>query len=216
MKLFTELTEDVKFIVEEKEGKKQYFIEGYFLQAVDPNRNRRSYPLDIMEQAVATYQKEYIDMNRAFGELGHPEGPTVNLDRASHMIKSLTQEGNYWKGKAKILDETPMGKIVKALLDEGANLGVSSRGMGSLVEQNGIKIVQKDFILSTAADIVSDPSSQKAWVQGIMEGKEWAYNASTGTWMVAEAIKEEIKRLPAKVVAENQAAYFERLLKSVK
>jgi len=215
MKLFTELNEDVQFIVEEKEGKKQYFIEGYFLQAVDPNRNKRSYPLDIMEREVTRYTEEYINKNRAFGELGHPEGPTVNLDRASHMIKSLVQEGNYWIGKAKILD-TPMGKIVKNLLDEGANLGVSSRGMGSLVEQNGIKIVQKDFMLSTAADIVSDPSSQKAWVQGIMEGKEWAWNASTGTWMVAEAIKEEIKRLPAKVVAENQANYFARLLKSVK
>lgn len=215
MKLFTELNEDVQFIVEEKEGKKQYFIEGYFLQAVDPNRNKRSYPLDIMEAEVARYRTEYIDKNRAFGELGHPEGPTVNLDRASHMIKSLTQEGNYWIGKAKILD-TPMGKIVKNLLDEGANLGVSSRGMGSLVEQNGIKIVQRDFQLATAADIVSDPSSQKAWVQGIMEGKEWAWNAGTGTWMVAEAIQQEIKRLPAKVVAENQAAYFERLLKSVK
>jgi hypothetical protein len=215
MKLFTELNEDVQIIVEEKEGKKQYFIEGYFLQAVDPNRNKRSYPLDIMEREVARYKAEYIDKNRAFGELGHPEGPTVNLDRASHMIKSLTQEGNYFLGKAKILD-TPMGRIVKNLLDEGASLGVSSRGMGSLVEQNGIKIVQQDFILATAADIVSDPSSQKAWVQGIMENKEWAFNANTGTWMVAEAIQQEIKRLPAKVVAENQAAYFERLLKSVK
>jgi len=215
MKLFTELNEDIQWIVEEKEGKKQYFIEGYFLQAVDPNRNKRSYPLDIMEREVARYRTEFIEKNRAFGELGHPEGPTVNLDRASHMIKSLTQEGNYFLGKAKILD-TPMGKIVKSLLDEGACLGVSSRGMGSLVEQNGIKIVQNDFMLSTAADIVSDPSSQKAWVQGIMENKEWAFNASTGTWMVAEAIQQEIKRLPAKVVAENQAAYFERLLKSVK
>lgn len=215
MKLFTEINEDVKFLTEEKDGAKAYFIEGPFLQAVVPNRNKRSYPFQVMENEVKRYTSEYIDKNRAMGELGHPEGPTVNLDRASHMIKSLVNEGNYWIGKAKILD-TPMGKIVKTLIDEGANLGVSSRGMGSLVEQNGIKIVQNDFILSTAADIVSDPSSQAAWVQGIMEGKEWAFNASTGTWMVAEQIKEEIKRLPAKQVALNQATYFERLLKSVK
>lgn len=215
MKLFTELNEDVKFLTEGSGAEKQYFIEGSFLQAVDPNRNRRSYPLNIMEAEVARYTTEYISKNRAFGELGHPEGPTVNLDRASHMIKSLVQEGNYWIGKAKIMD-TPMGRIVKTLIDEGATLGVSSRGMGSLVEANGIKVVQADFMLSTAADIVSDPSSQKAWVQGIMEGKEWAYNAGTGTWLVAEQIKEEIKRLPAKQVALNQAAYFDRLLKSIK
>lgn len=215
MKLISELNEDVQIIVEEKEGKKSYFIEGSFLQAVDPNRNKRSYPLHIMESEVKRYTEEYINKNRAFGELGHPEGPTVNLDRSSHMIKSLVQEGNYWIGRAKVID-TPMGRIVKTLIDEGASLGVSSRGMGSLVEQNGIKIVQADFILSTAGDIVSDPSSQKAWVQGIMEGKEWAYNNSTHTWMVAEVIKEEIKKLPAKQVALNQAAYFERLLKSVR
>lgn len=215
MKIIKELNEDVQVLIEEKDGKKKYFIEGYFLQAVDPNRNRRSYPLDIMEAEVGRYRTEFIDKKRAFGELGHPEGPTVNLDRTSHLIISLVQEGNYWKGKAKVLD-TPMGQIVKTFIDEGCQLGVSSRGMGSLVEHNGIKIVQKDFQLSTAADIVSDPSSQKAWVQGLMEEKEWVFNASTGSWMVAEAIKEEIKQISTKEVAARQADYFARWIKSIK
>lgn len=217
MKIISELIESTKVQIEEgKDGSpKSYFITGPFLQAVHENRNKRVYPLETMAKEVKQYTENYIDKKRAFGELGHPENPSINLDRVSHMILSLEQDGNYWNGKAKILD-TPMGKIVKSLIDEGANLGVSSRGMGSLKESNGIKVVQPDFTLSTAADIVSDPSSQKAWVQGIMENKEWAYNPMTESWIVVESIKEEIKKISAKQVALNQAKYFQSFLNSIK
>lgn len=217
MKLITELFESTKVVIEEgKEGSpKSYYIEGPFLQAVDQNRNKRVYPIDIMEREVNRYKTEYIDKNRAYGELGHPDTPSINLDRVSHRIITLEQDGNYWNGKAKIMD-TPMGKIAKNFIDEGCSLGVSSRGLGSLMEKDGVKFVQSDFMLTTAGDIVSDPSSQKAWVQGIMENKEWAYNVQTDSWIVVEAIKEEIKKMPAKVVAENQAKFFQRFLNSIK
>jgi hypothetical protein len=218
MKLISELlTESAKITIEEaKEGKpKQYFIEGIFLQAEEPNRNKRVYPKATMAKEVQRYTEEYINKNRAVGELGHPEGPTVNLDRASHKILSLKEEGNYWIGKAKVMD-TPNGRIVKSLIDEGVNLGVSSRGLGTLVEENGIKIVQNDFMLSTAADIVSDPSAQAAWVNGIMEGKEWAYNPTTGSWMVAEQAREIIKKTSTKNLAKTQAMVFEHFLKNLK
>ena len=172
MKLITEVTEDIQYISEEKNGKRNLYIEGVFLQSNLTNRNNRTYPKEIMRKEVDRYRTEQIDKKRAMGELGHPDGPTLNLDRVSHMITSLKEDGDNWIGKAKILD-TPMGNIVKNLMDEGAQLGVSSRGLGSIKEKNGINEVQDDFILSTAADIVADPSAPDAFVRGIMENKEW-------------------------------------------
>jgi len=176
VKLFSEAVEDVEFITEAKEnGGKNYKIRGIFMQADVKNRNGRVYPLDILEKEVTKYNKNFIRENRAFGELGHPEGPTVNLERVSHMITELHPDGKNFIGEAKIMD-TPMGKIVKNLMDEGAKLGVSSRGMGSLDSKNGANYVRDDFYLATAADIVADPSAPNAFVEGIMEGKEWVWN----------------------------------------
>ena len=174
MKLIKEVFETTNLIVEEKLGKgKQYFIEGVFLQSELKNRNGRMYPEKTMDKEVERYMKEYVEKNRAYGELGHPDTPSINLDRVSHLIVGLRKEGTNYIGKAKILD-TPMGKIAKGLLDGGANLGVSSRAMGSLKQNNeGIQVVQDDFMLSTAADIVADPSAPDAYVRGIMENKEW-------------------------------------------
>lgn len=174
MRLIKEVFETTNLIVEEKLGKgKQYFIEGVFLQSELKNRNGRMYPEKTMDKEVDRYMKEYVEKNRAYGELGHPDTPSINLDRVSHLIVGLRKEGTNYIGKAKILD-TPMGKIAKGLLDGGANLGVSSRAMGSLKQNNeGIQVVQDDFMLSTAADIVADPSAPDAYVRGIMENKEW-------------------------------------------
>ena len=177
VKLFSEAIEDVEFITEAKDnsGGKNYKIRGIFMQADVKNRNGRVYPMDILEKEVTKYNKNFIKENRAFGELGHPEGPTVNLERVSHMITELHPDGKNFIGEAKIMD-TPMGKIVKNLMDEGAKLGVSSRGMGSLDSKNGANYVRDDFYLATAADIVADPSAPNAFVEGIMEGKEWVWN----------------------------------------
>jgi len=175
VKLISEAVENVEFITEEKSGGKSYKIRGIFMQADVKNRNGRVYPLDILRKEVTKYNKNFIQQNRAFGELGHPDGPTVNLERVSHMITSLTPDGKNFIGEAKIM-ETPMGKIVKNLMDEGAKLGVSSRGMGSLNQKNGASYVRDDFYLATAADIVADPSAPNAFVEGIMEGKEWVWN----------------------------------------
>ena len=175
VKLISEAVENVEFITEEKKGGKSYKIRGIFMQADVKNRNGRIYPLDILRKEVTKYNKNFIQQNRAFGELGHPDGPTVNLERVSHMITSLTPDGKNFIGEAKIM-ETPMGKIVKNLMDEGAKLGVSSRGMGSLNQKNGASYVRDDFYLATAADIVADPSAPNAFVEGIMEGKEWVWN----------------------------------------
>ena len=176
MKLITENIEDVEYITEEtKDGKKVYSIKGVFMQADVKNRNGRVYPKDILTQEVIRYNKEFINNKRAFGELGHPEGPVVNLERVSHMINKLYPDGNNFIGEAKILD-TPYGKIVKNLIDEGAKLGVSSRGMGTLVHKDGANHVKDDFYLATAADIVADPSAPNAFVEGIMEGKEWVWS----------------------------------------
>ena len=173
MKLIKEHTESVKYLVEDKLGKgKEYFIEGVFLQANLKNRNGRMYPTEVLDKEVKRYNDEYVSKNRAFGELGHPDSPTINLDRVSHMIKSLKREGDNFIGRAKIMD-TPYGKIVKSLIDEGATLGVSSRGMGSLQQKGGVSLVQDDFTLATAADIVADPSAPNAFVEGVMESKEW-------------------------------------------
>jgi hypothetical protein len=217
MKLIKEHTEEVKLIVEAKDSKgtKDYFIEGVFLQSNLKNRNGRMYPKEILQNEVSRYNEQYITKNRAYGELGHPDSPTINLDRVSHMIKSLKLEGDNFIGRAKILD-TPYGKIVKSLIDEGAQLGVSSRGMGSLVQKNGMNLVQDDFMLATAADIVADPSAPDAFVEGVMEGAEWVYNASTNSWMMAEQIRSDIRKMTAKQLVESQARMFQTFLDSLK
>ncbi len=175
MKLITETTEDIRYLVEDsKDGKKSYYIEGIFMQSQKENRNGRVYPKQTLFNEVKRYNKEYVNNGRAMGELGHPEGPALNLERVSHIIRELKEDGNNVWGKAKILD-TPYGNIVKNLMDEGARLGVSSRGMGSLKQVNGVNEVQKDFMLS-AVDIVADPSAPDAFVNGIMEGKEWVWD----------------------------------------
>ena len=177
MKLICEVNEDIRYISEAKEdGKKQYFIEGIFMQGDIKNRNGRVYPAEVLDKEVSRYNKEYVTKNRAYGELGHPQGPTINLERVSHMITKLERDGSNFMGRAKIMTETPYGGIVKSLMDEGAQLGVSSRGMGSLKQnRQGVAEVQNDFYLATAADIVADPSAPDAFVQGIMEGKEWVW-----------------------------------------
>jgi hypothetical protein len=175
MKLITETIEDVKLLTEEKNGKKLLYIEGVFLQSELKNRNGRMYPFSVLEREVKRYNEEYVQSKRALGELGHPDGPTINLDRVSHRIISLKAEGNNFIGKAQILD-TPMGNIAKNLLGEGVRLGVSSRGMGSIQRSEDCNVVADDFMLTTAADIVADPSAPDAFVNGIMEGKEWVWD----------------------------------------
>ena len=171
MKLISEAIEDVEYITEEKNGKKQYKIKGIFMQADVKNRNGRIYPMEVLQKEVAKYNKNFIKENRAYGELGHPDGPTVNLERVSHMITELHPDGKNFVGEAKILG-TPMGEIVKDIINDGGKLGVSSRGMGSLNQKGGTNYVKDDFYLATAADIVADPSAPNAFVEGIMEGKE--------------------------------------------
>jgi len=197
MKLITEEIESVKIITEESDGKQSLYITGPFLQAEVTNRNNRCYPFQILEREVKRYNDNFIKKGRALGELGHPNGPTVNLDRVSHMITSLKPEGNNFIGKAKILD-TPMGNIAKSLIESGVTLGVSTRGVGSLVEKNGIKYVADDFMLSTAADIVADPSAPDAFVQGIMEGKEWVWDGDILREMNASNTKKRIESLSRK------------------
>jgi|TARA_R100000005_G_C4971699_1_gene184431 hypothetical protein len=175
MKLITENIEEVKLLTEEKDGQKHLYIEGVFLQSEVRNRNGRVYPFSVLEKEVGRYNEEYVTKGRALGELGHPDGPTVNLDRVSHRITSLKAEGNNFVGKARILD-TPMGNIAKSLLGEGVKLGVSSRGMGSIDKREDANYVMDDFMLATAADIVADPSAPDAFVNGIMEGKEWVWD----------------------------------------
>lgn len=175
MKLITENIEEVKLLTEEKDGQKHLYIEGVFLQSEVKNRNGRVYPFSVLEKEVGRYNEEYVTKGRALGELGHPDGPTVNLDRVSHRIMSLKAEGNNFVGKARILD-TPMGNIAKSLLGEGVKLGVSSRGMGSIDRRENANYVMDDFMLATAADIVADPSAPDAFVNGIMEGKEWVWD----------------------------------------
>ena len=189
LKLISEAVEEVEYITEEKDGKKNYKIKGVFMQADIKNRNGRVYPQEVLQKEVAKYNKNFIKENRAFGELGHPDGPTVNLERVSHMITDLYPDGKNFIGEAKIMS-TPMGNIVKNLMDEGAKLGVSSRGMGSLESRNGANYVKDDFYLATAADIVADPSAPNAFVEGIMEGKEWVWNNGN----IVEAHVAELKQ----------------------
>ena len=176
MKLISEHLDTIEFITEDDgDGKKNYKIKGVFMEADIKNRNNRMYPMNVLEKEVKRYNKEYVQQKRAFGELGHPDGPTVNLERVSHMITKLYPDGKQFVGEAKVMD-TPYGKIVKNLIDEGAKLGVSSRGMGSLEPQRDMHVVKDDFYLATAADIVADPSAPNAFVEGIMEGKEWVWD----------------------------------------
>lgn len=216
MKLIAELNEDVKYLVEDKgNGKKAYFIEGIFLQGNRQNRNNRVYATETLDKEVARYNKEYVKENRAFGELGHPSGPTINLERVSHMIKSLERDGDNFIGKAKITD-TPYGNIVKNLMDEGAKLGVSSRGLGSLKEnKSGVMEVQDDFFLATAADIVADPSAPDAFVRGIMEGVEWVWDNGILKAAQLEQMKREIQRTPSKRLEEAKLNVFKNFLSSL-
>ena len=208
MKLITETIEDIDLIVEgNNKGGKDYKIKGVFMQADIKNRNGRVYPVQTLAKEVARYTKEFINKKRAFGELGHPDGPTVNLERVSHMITSLKPEGKNFIGEAKVMD-TPYGKIVKNLIDEGAQLGVSSRGMGSIQQSQGRNVVGKDFYLATAADIVADPSAPDAFVEGIMENKEWVWDNGILKSIEVEQYKEEIERTKRNKLAEVKANIF--------
>ena len=213
VKLISEEIQDVDYLVEETEGgKKDYKIKGIFMQADVKNRNGRVYPMEVLQKEVNRYNKEYIREKRAFGELGHPDGPTVNLERASHMITALYPDGKNFIGEAKIL-KTPMGEIVKSLMDEGAKLGVSSRGMGSLDQKNGANYVRNDFYLATAADIVADPSAPNAFVEGIMEGKEWVWNNGTLVEAELERAKQRIEARVRKKQTNENALEFAKFLK---
>jgi len=211
MKLIREEIETVEVLTEESNGKKHFYITGPFLQGDIKNRNGRIYESRILSKEVKRYNENFIDKNRAMGELGHPDGPTVNLDRVSHKITSLKQEGSNFIGKAKIL-ETPMGRIAGALLNDGVTLGVSSRGMGSLVSRNGTNYVGEDFHLATAADIVADPSAPDAFVQGIMEGKEWVWDNGLLKEQDVERVYNHIRSVPASQLNEAVLDGFYDLL----
>lgn len=213
MKLIKEVYENLEYIAEANaDGEKEFFIEGIFMQANQKNRNGRMYPTDILEKEVERYNQEYVEKNRAFGELGHPQGPTINLERVSHMIKSLTKEGDNFMGKAKIMD-SPYGNIVKNLIKEGASLGVSSRGMGSLKSKNGVNEVQGDFYLATAADIVADPSAPDAFVEGIMEGVEWVYEGGKWVEHFVEQAQQEVHAASKADLEQIKLQVFENFLK---
>lgn len=214
MKLITEVCDDITYnLIEESTGQKSYFIEGTYMQAGKKNHNGRLYPVHVMERQVDEYQK-LIKEKRSLSELGHPSNPQINLDKVSHLITELKMKGNDVCGKAKIL-KTPMGRIAENLLSEGIKLGVSSRGLGSLVSKDGIKIVQEDFKLM-AIDIVAEPSGPDCWVQGIMESAEWVYNASTDSWAMAEQFKEQYKRMKVAQINEAKLKDFEHFLNSLK
>ena len=218
MKLIKEHTETVNYLIEEDKetGQKNYNLEGVFLQADIKNRNGRLYPTEILDKEVKRYMKENVKKNRAYGELGHPDSPTINLDRVSHMIKDLKLEDKNFIGKAKIMD-TPYGKIVKSLIDEGASLGVSSRGMGSLkTTKDGTSEVQKDFMLATAADIVADPSAPDAFVRGVMEGKEWMFVDGKFVEQDIDAVKSSITKATRSQLEEAKLFAFAKFLKAIK
>lgn len=216
MKLIKEVFEQNKVIVEDTNGKKNLYLEGVFLQAEVKNRNGRMYPEATMDKEVNRYIKEYVEKNRAYGELGHPDTPSINLDRVSHIITSLKKEGTNYVGRAKIL-ETPMGNIAKGLLDGGAQLGVSSRAMGSLkTGKDGVQVVQDDFMLSTAADIVADPSAPDAYVSGIMEGKEWTYIDGKFVEKDIEEAKRFIRRATSRQLEEAKIRAFQDFLSKIR
>lgn len=220
--LIKEIVEEVQYLTEKTEdGKKNYFIEGIIMQGGIRNRNGRVYPPDVLKKETKRYMETYVTKNRAFGELGHPAGPTINLDRVSHMFTDLSEKGNNIVGRAKIMD-TPMGKVVKNLIDEGAQLGISSRGMGSLKQnKEGIMEVQNDFVLATAGDIVADPSAPDAFVKGIMEGVEWIYDVASSSWVAAntlDRIEEEVKsisKVSRKKLEEQAEQLFAKFLDSL-
>jgi hypothetical protein len=212
MKLICEVNEGIEVLTEEKNGQKAYFIEGTFLQGDIKNRNGRVYEFKMLKDKVENYRKEFVEQKRAFGELGHPDGPTINLERVSHMIVELAPDGKNFYGKAKIMD-TPYGKIVKNLIDEGAKLGVSSRGVGSLEEKQGASYVKDDFRLSTAADIVADPSAPEAFVRGVMEGREWVYENGLLVAKEADEIKESIRKASSRHLEEQMAKAFKKFLR---
>lgn len=213
MKLLKEVTEQVqvKVLTEGTDSSKKYFIEGIFIQGDISNRNNRKYPMDTLKEEIARYTKEHINLNRAYGELGHPDTPTIQLDRVSHMIRSLKQDGKNFIGKAEILS-TPNGNIVKALIDAGATLGVSSRGVGSLKTEGVTNIVQPDFRLMTAADIVADPSAPDAFVSAVMEEKEWVWNNGVLVEKEVAQYKENIKKASKKSLVEEKFRIFEDFL----
>ena len=216
MKLISEhFSDDVEYITEEKEdGKKAFKLKGVFMQAEIKNRNGRVYPIEVLEKEVERYNKEFIEQNRAYGELGHPDGPTVNLDKVSHMVTSLNPDGKNVIGEAKVMG-TPMGEIVKNIMDDGGKLAVSSRGMGSLTKKNGANYVNDDFYLATAADIVADPSAPNAFVEGIMEGKEWVWNNGLLQEQEVARIKDEMERNVRSRKANYQALAFAKFLKNL-
>ena len=216
MKLITEEISNVQIITEGKGASKKLYIEGVFLQGALKNRNGRMYPMSTLEKEVDRYNETFVQKGRALGELGHPDGPTVNLDRVSHKITSLVREGSNFRGKAQILN-TPMGKIASSLLDEGVMLGVSSRGVGSLRENhNGVKVVGEDFMLATAADIVADPSAPDAFVQGIMEGKEWVWDGGILREQLAEKTQKRINTLvDQKALEEHKLNLFSEFLSNL-
>ena len=216
MKLITETIENIEVLTEQNaNGKKDYKIKGVFMQADIKNRNGRVYPVATLAKEVKRYNEQFINKKRAFGELGHPDGPTVNLERVSHMITSLKPEGKNFIGEAKIMD-TPYGKIVKNLIDEGAVLGVSSRGMGSIQQQGGRNMVGKDFYLATAADIVADPSAPDAFVEGIMEGKEWVWDNGMLKSVTVEQYKSEIQKAKREELAEVKSKVFANFMSKLK
>lgn len=215
MKLFCDINEEIQVLTEENEpGKKNYFIEGIFLMCDQKNRNGRVYTFEMMDKKVKEYNNSFVKQKRAFGELGHPEGPTINLERVSHMITDLYSDKKNFIGRAKIMD-TPYGKIVKNLIDEGAKLGVSSRGIGSLEEKNGVNYVKDDYQLATAADIVADPSAPEAFVRGIMEGKEWIYESGRLVQKDIEEIKKSIKTASSRKLEEAKIKAFEKFLRNI-
>jgi hypothetical protein len=216
MKLIREEVESVEFIVESKNGKKSMYIEGVFLQGNIKNRNGRMYPMDTLRKEVSRYNENHVQSGRALGELGHPDGPTVNLDRVSHKIISLRESGSNFIGKAKILS-TPMGKIASSLIEEGVKLGVSSRGIGSLKQtREGVNIVSDDFMLATAADIVADPSAPDAFVEGIMEGKDWVWDGGILREKYAEKTYQHINTLvDQKQLDEQKLNLFNQFLSNL-
>jgi len=215
MKLITEQIENVKVITEGKGADKKLFIEGVFLQSEIVNRNGRRYPYEILDREVTRYNEEYVKTKRALGELGHPDGPSINLDRVSHRITELRAEGKNFMGKAQILN-TPMGKIASNLLEEGVQLGVSSRGMGSIQQSENVSVVRDDFILATAADIVADPSAPDAFVDGVMEGKEWVWEGSVLREKQIEQVKKTINTLvDQKKLEEHKLALFSKFLRDL-
>jgi hypothetical protein len=215
MKLITETIQDIKYITEESDGAKSMYIVGPYMVAEEKNRNGRVYSQPILESAVTSYVNNFVKPGRALGELGHPENPTVNLNQVSHSIKSLVFEGNVCVGKAKILNTTPMGKIAESLIKEGVKLGVSSRGMGSLKEMNGVNYVQPDFMIA-AVDIVADPSAPGAFVNGIMEGKEWIWENGIIKEVQLENYKNKLNNTPKRLQEETQLKIFEHFLSKFK